>query len=249
MSAPAQQYGSSAPAPHASQQSPKNGLGTAGFVLGLLSALFAMIPIIGMIAWPMAILGLIFGIVGVSRVRQGVATNKGLSIAGTVLAAIGLVICIAWAAALGSAAQEVSAELDRSGPAPAAPQLPGGGSGDATVPFGQVWTSSNGNTVVAGAPETGISESPMETGESVIRVPVTLTNNGQDEWSPVLTTFGGTLNGAPVQEAMGEGDWMYSTPIAPGASVTLTKVFLGGTGDFTLTVSTPHGVAFFTGQV
>ena len=36
---------------------------------------------------------------------------------------------------------------------------------------------------------------------------------------------------------------------APGASVTLTKVFLAGPGDFTLTISTPHGVAFFGGQV
>lgn len=246
MSTPAQQF---APSPYTPQPTPKNGLGTAGFVLGLLSALFAMIPIIGIIAWPMAFLGLIFGIVGISRVGKGVATNKGLSIAGTVLAAVGLVICITWAAALGSTAQQVGTELDRSATAPAAPQLPVGTSGDATVPFGQVWTSSNGNTIVAGAPETGISESPLESGESVIRVAVTLTNNGQEEWSPVLTTFGGTLNGAPVQESMGEGDWMYSTPIAPGASVTLTKVFLGGTGDFTLTVSTPHGTAFFTGQV
>lgn len=248
MSAPTQEPGSLAPPAHPSPQLPRNGLGTAGFVLGLLSALFAMIPIIGVIAWPMAILGLIFGVLGIGRANHGVATNKGLAIAGTALAAIGLVLCIAWAAAVGSAAQQVSNDLDRSGAAPAAPQLPAAPSDAATVPFGQVWTSSNGNTIVAGAPVVATSESPLESGESVVRVPVTLTNNGQEEWSPVFTSFGGTLNGAPVQESMGEGDWMYSTPLAPGASVTLTKVFLAGPGDFTLTVSTPHGVAFFRGQ-
>lgn len=62
---------------------------TAAFVLGLLAALFAMIPLIGVIAWPPSILGLVFGLVGIARARNGVATNKGLSIAGTVLAAIG----------------------------------------------------------------------------------------------------------------------------------------------------------------
>ena len=249
MSAPAQQSGSLTPPAHPLPQLPKNGLGTAGFVLGLLSALFAMIPIIGVIAWPMAILGLVFGIIGISRAKQGTATNKGLAIAGTVLAAIGLVLCVVWVVAVGSAAQRVGNELDRAGAAPAAPQLPPAPADATTVPFGQVWTSSNGNTIVTGAPVAGISESPLESGESVIRVPVTLTNNGQEEWSPVFTSFGGTLNGSPVQESTGEGDWMYSTPIAPGASVTLTKVFLAGPGDFTLTVSTPHGVAFFSGQV
>lgn len=65
---------------------------------------------------------------------------------------------------------------------------------------------------------------------------------------PVFTAFGGTLNGVPVKESVGEGDWLYSTPIAPGTSVTLTKVFLGGSGDFALIVSIPHGVAFFPDQ-
>ncbi|MGH3939081.1 MAG: DUF4190 domain-containing protein [Pseudonocardiaceae bacterium] len=230
------------------QQSPKNGLGTAGFVLGLLAALFALIPIIGVIAWPMAILGLIFGVLGISRARHGVATNKGLAIAGTTLAAVGLLICIAWVAALTDTAENASTDSNRSSAAAAALDSPGDPSGDSTLPFGQIWTSDNGNTIVTGTPTVGTSDSPMQSGESVIRVAVTLTNNGQEQWSPVFTTFGGTLNGAPVQESVGEGDWLYSTPIAPGASVTLTKVFLGGNGDFALTVSTPHGTAFFTGQ-
>jgi hypothetical protein len=114
-----------------------------------------------------------------------------------------------------------------------------------TMAFDQLWTSSDGNTIVAGAPTVGTS---AHTGESVIRIAVTLTNNGQRDWNPVSTTFVGRLNRAPVPEST-EGDWTYSTPIVPRTSVTLTKVFVAGPGQFTLTMSTPHGVALFTGRV
>lgn len=81
---------------------PRNGLGITGFVLGLLAALFSLIPIIGVIAWPLSILGLVFGILGILRTGKGMATNKGMAIAGTVLAAIGLVICVLWLGLFGT---------------------------------------------------------------------------------------------------------------------------------------------------
>lgn len=87
---------------------PKNGLGTAGFVLGLIGLIFSFIPIIGVIAWPLVILGLVFSAVGFSRTRRRQATNQGLAIAGLALSAVGLVICIVWAAAFGNAASNVS---------------------------------------------------------------------------------------------------------------------------------------------
>jgi hypothetical protein len=54
-----------APAPPA----PRNGLGTAGFVLGLIGLIFSPIPLIGVVAWPLAILGLIFFLLGFSHLR------------------------------------------------------------------------------------------------------------------------------------------------------------------------------------
>ncbi|WP_410644260.1 DUF4190 domain-containing protein [Amycolatopsis sp. lyj-346] len=86
----------------------KNGLGTAGFVLGLVGLIFAFIPIIGVIAWPLVILGLIFGIVGTLRANRGQASNKGLAIAAVVLSAIGLVICVLWTAAFGKAVNDAA---------------------------------------------------------------------------------------------------------------------------------------------
>lgn len=114
-----------------------------------------------------------------------------------------------------------------------------------TMAFDQLGTSADGNTVVAGAPTVGTS---AVTGEPVIHLPVTLTNNGEQDWNPVSTTFVGTLNHVTVPESA-EGDWMYRTPIVPHTSVTLTKVFVAGPGQFTVTASTPHGVALFSGRV
>ncbi|MBV9029768.1 MAG: hypothetical protein JO364_05510 [Pseudonocardiales bacterium] len=177
----------------------------------------------------------------------------------------GLVVYATWLAfgvvsAVGSAAQHgwflhgsrqndrrhgaVAAERTATAPPVAAVPVAPTSSGS-TLAFDQLWTCGDGDTIVAGAPTVGTS---AHTGESVIQVPVTLTNNTERDWSPVSTTFAGTLDRAPVVESA-EGDWMYAAPIVPHTSVTLTKVFVGGAGRFALTVSTPHGVASFTGRV
>ena len=91
---PAQQQRYPAPAV------PQNGFGVTGFVLGLLGLIFSFIPLIGVIAWPLVILGVIFSALGLDRANKRRATNKGLAIAGLVLSIIGLVFCVLWAAAV-----------------------------------------------------------------------------------------------------------------------------------------------------
>lgn len=103
-------------APNPPQQSavrPSNGLGTTGFVLGLVGLLFSFIPVIGLVAWPLVILGIIFSAIGISKASKGRATNKGLAIAGLVVSVVGLVICIVWAAAFGKAVDDVNDEANR----------------------------------------------------------------------------------------------------------------------------------------
>jgi heme/copper-type cytochrome/quinol oxidase subunit 2 len=92
---------------------PSNGLGTAGFVVGLIGLLFSFLPVIGVIAWPLVILGVIFSAIGIARANKGAATNKGLAIAGLVLSVIGLVFCVLWAVAVGKAADDVREEANR----------------------------------------------------------------------------------------------------------------------------------------
>jgi hypothetical protein len=128
---------------------------------------------------------------------------------------------------------------------PPASPLPPPTPNNATLAFDQLWVSGNGNTIVVGAPTVGFS--PL-TGESMIQVPVTLTNNDEQDWSSESTSFIGTLNHAPLAEST-EGDWMYRAPIVPHTSVILNKIFIGHPGQFTLQVSTPNGVASFSGQI
>src|SRR5262247_3866587 len=74
---------------------PQNGLGTAGFVLGLLGFLFSPVPIVGAIAWPLVLLGVVFSPIGIAKANKGEASNRGLATAGLVLSILGLVLCVA----------------------------------------------------------------------------------------------------------------------------------------------------------
>jgi hypothetical protein len=79
--------------PPAYHTQPKNGMGTASLVLGIVGLLFSWIPFIGIVAWPLVILGFIFGFIGLSRARKRAATNPGVALTGIILSGIGLIIC------------------------------------------------------------------------------------------------------------------------------------------------------------
>ncbi|HJE87668.1 hypothetical protein [Rikenella microfusus] len=63
-----------------------NGIGTAGFILALVTLFLGWIPVFGWILW---VLGLIFSAVGVTK------RPKGLAIAGLVISLIGIVFLLA----------------------------------------------------------------------------------------------------------------------------------------------------------
>lgn len=94
-------------APGYPMPAPRNGMGTAGFVLGLLAAIFSVIPIVGVVAWPLLLVGAPLSSVGIARGGRGVATNRGLAIAGLVLSLVALVFCIVWVAATAKAGAEM----------------------------------------------------------------------------------------------------------------------------------------------
>jgi len=62
-----------------------NGIGTAGFVMSLISLFFGWVPFLGWILW---MLGLCFSIAGMFR------NPKGLAIAGLVISLIGIILLI-----------------------------------------------------------------------------------------------------------------------------------------------------------
>jgi hypothetical protein len=85
--------------------SDSNGLAIASLVLGILSVLTAWIPIIGLIAWILAPLGLIFGFLSIGK-----PSGKGLAIGGLITSGIGLLICILWVIGLGAVVSQAQRE-------------------------------------------------------------------------------------------------------------------------------------------
>ncbi|MCM1041649.1 MAG: hypothetical protein NC396_04375 [Bacteroides sp.] len=73
----------------------KNGLGVAGFVLALLSAIFCWLPVFNFILFG---LGLIFSFIGVFK------TPRGLAIAGLVISLLALIPIIVLLVGVGAAA-------------------------------------------------------------------------------------------------------------------------------------------------
>lgn len=75
---------------------PTNSLGTAALVLGIIGLVFSFLPVIGVIAWPLVILGAIFGGVGMDKAAKNPGAPKGPAIAGLTCSLVGLVICVLW---------------------------------------------------------------------------------------------------------------------------------------------------------
>ena len=82
-------------APQAMPTSQSNGLGIAGFVLGLLGLIFVWVPFL---SWILLLIGLIL-----SGVALTMKKAKGLAIAGLVLSVIGILLKIYFALVVGAA--------------------------------------------------------------------------------------------------------------------------------------------------
>jgi hypothetical protein len=79
---------------------PTNGMGVASLVLGIVGLVFSFMPVIGVIAWPLVILGVVFGAVGISKAAKEPGTPKGTAVAGLTCSLVGLLICVLWLASL-----------------------------------------------------------------------------------------------------------------------------------------------------
>jgi hypothetical protein len=72
----------------------KNGMGTAALVMGICAIALAFIPIIGFASYPLSVLGIVFGGVGVARASKGKANNKGVAVSGLTTSVVGFIVVI-----------------------------------------------------------------------------------------------------------------------------------------------------------
>jgi hypothetical protein len=90
---------------------PSNGQATAGFVCGLVGLVICLIPFGIFIGGIVAVVGIVFGVLGRGRARQ-VGTGQGMATAGAVMGALALVVGVVWLIALGSILDRVKKNID-----------------------------------------------------------------------------------------------------------------------------------------
>ncbi|MFE2110000.1 DUF4190 domain-containing protein [Kitasatospora sp. NPDC059463] len=71
---------------------PRNGLGIAAMVLGIVGTVLGLAVILFWLSWLPALLAVILGAVALTQVRKGVATNRGTALAGVILGVVGLLV-------------------------------------------------------------------------------------------------------------------------------------------------------------
>ncbi|MER5477106.1 DUF4190 domain-containing protein [Streptomyces sp. NPDC002734] len=99
------------------QQPPKNGMGTAGLVCGIIALILAVTVILSVFGGILGVLAVIFGIIGISKAKAGEATNKGAAVTGVVLGAIAVVaaaaITIVSVFVVNKLGDDIAKDLDR----------------------------------------------------------------------------------------------------------------------------------------
>jgi hypothetical protein len=73
---------------------PRNGLGLAALILGIIGAISGIIPLLFWLAGTLGVIGLILGFVGRARAKRGEATNGKTALWGIITSAIALILSI-----------------------------------------------------------------------------------------------------------------------------------------------------------
>lgn len=89
-------YGAAGSAGDQYARPPRNGIGVAALVLGVV-AIVASITVVGGVI--LGIIALVLGFIGRSRAKKGEATNGGVALAGIITGAVGVVLSIVLIAA------------------------------------------------------------------------------------------------------------------------------------------------------
>jgi hypothetical protein len=243
----------SAPVPAARS----NGFATSGFVVGLIGLVFSFIPFVGVIAWPLVIVGLILAVVGLVLARR--RGGRGMAIAGIVVSLLGLLVCIIYVAAFAKAVsdtQPVVGTPTASAPAPSGSTDPGAGAN--TAPFGTPIRYPNGLEVTVAAPTTFTPSqyAAGDAGAKAFQVKITIKNGTNEVYQPPTTSVSASVDGQEAQSIFDSEKKVLGPPttsVQPGKSTTYSLAFGSPTPSGDLQVDVRPGFvlnpATFTGRL
>lgn len=94
------------------QPSSSSGVAVASLILGIGALFVSLGPVIGWFSIPFALVGLVLGVIGISRASRGFE-GRGLAIAGVVTSVIALLVSLLWFVVLVVAAGSVADTFDQ----------------------------------------------------------------------------------------------------------------------------------------
>lgn len=169
----------------------RNGMGVTALVLGIVGVVLGLAVILFWVSWLPALLAVIFGFVGLSHARRGLATNKSMALAGVILGAAGLLISaglgVFAAVAVKVAADDVRSKVDEVKASAAAEDEKQKAEEKARhLSFGQSYTFKNGLKVTVDTPQPFTPDefaNGHAKGNKAVEVTVTVVNTGTERIS------------------------------------------------------------------
>lgn len=215
------------------EKKPRSGMAVTSLVLGIVALVTSVLPFINNLSFVMAILGLIFGIVGMVGIAKGKKDGKGLAIAGIILSVIACIVVLAaqatWSAAFDKAMDE--AGYSSSSSAAAVSQSAEQGSEGAAADAGSAPAPEQAEGAGQEAPASdyavtidGCRVAEDYAGDPVAVVTYTFTNNSDKATSFMVALRPQVFqNGVELNTAIGS-DWdseKYMSDVKPGSSSTV----------------------------
>ncbi|MBM9621144.1 DUF4190 domain-containing protein [Streptomyces zhihengii] len=247
------------------QAQPRNGLGTAGLVLGIIGLVVAVIPLLFWLGGFLGLLALIFGLVGLGRAKRAQATNKGIALAGTILGGVaiaaGIAMGVVTVLAVDKAVDEINKSVESVATEDAKNQEPADAATDAAAdtgeePIAEGEILAGGDAVIYDDKLTvTVSEPKAYTpsefaightkGNKAYQVTVVIENAGKEKFDSTLVTADARAGEDGVEaeqifdDKVGSG---FDGNIAPGKKVTVTYAFDAPAAAKTLTVEVSPGI-------
>ncbi|MCX3063877.1 DUF4190 domain-containing protein [Streptomyces beihaiensis] len=230
----------------------RNGLGTAALILGIIGALSGLVPIMFWLAGVLGVIALILGLAGRGRVKRGEATNKGVALAGVLLAlaSLGLAVFGAYTTfkAVGDAVDQIDKSVSDTKPKetkpsgaakdsgkPGASGKPGKSGGKADTAKAHAAGDSviyDDNLTVTVSNAVAFNPSPYAAGHTkghdAYKVTITVTNNSKKRFDASMLTADARAGQDGVQaeqifdDKVGSG---FDGTILPGKKATVVYGF------------------------
>lgn len=204
-----------------------SGLAVAGLVLGLIALLSCWIPLFNVVTTPLAILGLVFAIIGIVATAPAKPKGgRGIAIAGTVLCAISLVVFMAMYGGAAASVNDTSSDSSSSSQASATAEDTQDTSDDAAQDeTAQDEEDSNEDSgIVIKSCKAGKDYSGKKT--AVITIEWT---NNTDDSQAFFTEYSYTayVDGEEADRTFGSGKGWYEdqTKIKPGKNKTIKLMY------------------------